>query len=110
MRHAGSFLIPLCVWLASAATLAAEEPTSVPATGPFRDNIEFFQRRIRPLLAEHCWKCHGEAQQEYGLRLDSRAGVLAGSDGGPVVVEGKPADSRLVEAVRYEDAGLQLPP
>ena len=45
----------------------------------------FFEARVRPVLAEHCWSCHGTKKQEGGLRLDSRAAVLRGGDGGTVV-------------------------
>src|SRR4051794_16014319 len=70
--------------------------------------IRFFEREVRPILARHCSKCHGEKARRGGLRLDSRAALLAGGDSGPAVVPGKPEESLLVEAVHYES--LEMPP
>jgi cytochrome c553 len=71
---------------------------------------EFFEKKIRPILAEHCFKCHGEEKQKGGLRLDSRAAILEGGDLGPALVAGDPEKSRLIEAVRYTNDELQMPP
>ena len=60
-----------------------------------------FEKRIRPLLVEHCQRCHGPKKAMASLRLDSRAGLLKGGDGGPVVKPGDPDGSRLVQAVRH---------
>jgi hypothetical protein len=60
------------------------------------------------LLVAHCIRCHGEAKQEAGLNLASREGILAGGDSGAVIVPGKPAESLLLEALRYES--LEMPP
>ena len=81
-------------------TLAAES---------VRDAADHFERHVRPLLVARCQKCHGDKVAEAGLRLDSRAAMLAGSDSGPVLVPGDPGQSRLVAAVRHE-AGLEMPP
>ena len=62
---------------------------------------EFFETRVRPVLVHRCLDCHGAKKAQSGLRLDSRDAVLRGGDGGPVVVPGKPAESRLVQAVRH---------
>lgn len=70
---------------------------------------EFFERKIRPLLAANCFSCHGK-EKKGGLSLESRAGMLAGGDGGTVVALGKPDDSRLLKAVKYADEELQMPP
>lgn len=72
--------------------------------------IEHFEREIRPLLAEHCYKCHGEDKQKGGLRLDSAAGIETGGDTGPIIEPGKPEASRLVLAVSYADPDLKMPP
>ena len=78
-------------------------------TSAFAEHAEFFEARIRPILAEHCIRCHGPKKQESGLRLDSRAGVLKGNDAGPVVVPGRPEESPLIEAIHY-DATVKMPP
>jgi hypothetical protein len=73
---------------------------------------DFFEARIRPVLAEHCYSCHSQAakKQRGGLLLDSREGVRAGGDSGPVIVPGKPDESLLVKAVRHASAELRMPP
>ena len=70
---------------------------------------EFFERQIRPLLAEKCFSCHAGGQRKGKLSLDSRAGVMAGGENGPIVVPGKPEDSTLVKAIDYAD-DIQMPP
>jgi len=70
---------------------------------------DFFERQIRPLLAEHCHACHGADQQKGGLRLDSRPALLAGGDSGPAVVPGQPEQSLLIEVVRY-GGEIKMPP
>ncbi len=72
--------------------------------------VEFFEKQIRPLLVERCYKCHGQKKQESELRLDGYAAMLAGGASGPAVVPGKPEASLLVTAVSYQDADLQMPP
>ncbi len=75
------------------------------------DDLQFFETRIRPLLVNHCQECHSVAgKQEGGLVLDSKAGWQAGGDSGPIVVPGKPNESRLIAAVRWKDESLQMPP
>jgi hypothetical protein len=71
--------------------------------------VELFETRIRPVLAEHCWRCHGPKKQKSGLRLDSREAILAGSEDGPVVKPGDPANSPLIEAIRYQGE-TKMPP
>ena len=73
----------------------------------------FFENRVRPVLVEHCGKCHGigeGAKVKGGLRLDSRQALLTGGDNGPAIVLGKPETSRLVTALEYLDSDLQMPP
>jgi hypothetical protein len=69
----------------------------------------FFESRVRPVLAERCWRCHGPAKQMGGLRLDSRAAVLKGGDEGPAVRPGDPKASLLVRAIR-RTGELKMPP
>ena len=71
----------------------------------------FFENRVRPVLVEHCGKCHGigeGAKVKGGLRLDSRQALLTGGDNGPAIVLGKPENSRLVTALEYLDTDLQM--
>ncbi|HVW38460.1 MAG TPA: DUF1549 domain-containing protein, partial [Pirellulales bacterium] len=82
------------------------------AAEPAPGEIEFFEKRVRPILVEHCYACHGggEKKTKGGLRLDARQGWQLGGDSGPSIVPGKPDESLLIQAVRYDDAGLQMPP
>ena len=75
-----------------------------------KSQIEFFERRVRPLLAERCFECHSaETEIPQGkLELDTRAGLLQGGSRGPSIVPGKPEESLLVEAVRWRS--LEMPP
>lgn len=76
---------------------------------PAPDRAEFFEKKVRPLLVEHCQGCHGAEKQKGGLRLDSRAATLKGGDSGPAVESGKPDKSRLVKAIEYT-SDPRMPP
>ena len=73
---------------------------------------EFFERRIRPVLAEQCYECHSATSPKLkgGLRVDSRAALLQGGETGPAVVPGKPEASLLVKALAHTDPDLAMPP
>src|SRR5262245_41144923 len=77
-----------------------------------RQGLEFFEAKIRPILAEHCYSCHStRAKKVKGeLRLDSREATRQGGETGPAVVPGKPEASLLLKAVRYQDESLRMPP
>jgi hypothetical protein len=85
-------------------------PATLRAGGPpFPPNqIEFFEARVRPVLAGTCQKCHGGATHKGGLRLDSREAALKGGDSGAAVVPGNPDASPMIEAINYR--GLEMPP
>ncbi|MBC7817366.1 MAG: PSD1 domain-containing protein [Planctomycetaceae bacterium] len=70
---------------------------------------EFFEKQIRPLLAEHCQSCHGDKKQEGGLRLTSRQSLLKGGGTGRAIVPGKPEESLLIKAAGYLDEP-KMPP
>jgi hypothetical protein len=103
------FIAALAILGSGSLAAAADKPSP--------EQLEFFEKKVRPILVENCLSCHGAKKQEFGLRLDSRAAVLKGSDGGAVVVSGDPEKSSLIEAVRYagptkmppEDKGKKLP-
>jgi hypothetical protein len=71
---------------------------------------DFFEARVRPLLVKRCLECHGAKKQEGGLRLDSRDGWMRGGDRGTTIIAGQPEKSRLMQAVKYDDPDLQMPP
>lgn len=72
---------------------------------------DFFESKIRPILADNCYKCHSAQAEKVkgGLLLDTRDGVLAGGDSGKVIEPGSPDTSLLIKAVRYTDPDLQMP-
>lgn len=86
---------------------AAETASARPVTP---QEAAFFEKRIRPLLVEHCVGCHGPKKEKAGLRLDSQASLLKGTDLGPVVKSGDPEHSALIQAVRYEGPTKKMPP
>ena len=92
----------LAIALLSPATAVAADPSGV----------EFFEKKVRPILVNNCFGCHSAQAQKLkaGLRLDSRAAALQGGDSGPALVPGDPAKSRLVTAILYKDVDLQMPP
>jgi hypothetical protein len=92
---AGAWLLAL----AAAPAFAAESDAEA---------VKFFEMKVRPILSENCFKCHGSAKQKGGLRLDSRTAALKGGDNGPAIVPGNRDESLLVEAIHYE--GLEMPP
>jgi hypothetical protein len=94
---------PFLGWALVLGTAAAAEPVVSP------QQAEFFETRVRPVLVENCLPCHGPRKQKAGLRLDSRAAFLRGSDNGPVVVAGNPDQSPLIQAVRYQGT-TRMPP
>lgn len=71
---------------------------------------DFFESRVRPLLIKHCMQCHGTTKQEGGLRLDSGTGWRQGGDRGTALVPGEPDKSLLIQAIKYDDPNLQMPP
>ena len=74
--------------------------------------VEFFESKVRPVLVEHCYKCHSTQSKPLkgGLRLDSLDAMRKGGDMGPAVVPGDLDASLLVQAVRYKDEALRMPP
>lgn len=96
----------------------APMPTSKPstvATAPEKLNtteIDFFEKQIRPVLADKCYQCHsaGADKIKGGLALDTREGIRRGGDHGPAVVPGNLEASSLIEAIRYASKDTAMPP
>ncbi len=76
------------------------------------EGFAFFEKKIRPALAENCYKCHSAKAKKLkaGLYLDRKAGWVHGGENGPVVIPGKPTESRLLTAIHYKDNDLRMPP
>ena len=94
-------LLPLMAWTLSIA--AVELP---------KDDVEFFEKSIRPVLAEKCYSCHSTTAKKLKgkLLLDSRQGVAKGGESGPIITGRDPEQSRLIQAIRWTDPDLQMPP
>ena len=76
-----------------------------------QDQVAFFEKKIRPVLATHCYECHSaRGAAKAGLRLDDRDAILKGGASGPALVPGDADGSLLVRAVRYVDEELEMPP
>ncbi|QEG42609.1 PSD1 and planctomycete cytochrome C domain-containing protein [Roseimaritima ulvae] len=98
------------VWLP--APVSAEQPLAVAGdTALSAEDIEYFERKIRPLLSQHCYECHSaDADTVHaGLLLDSAQAIAAGGDSGPLLTAGKPEQSLLIKTIRY-DGDIQMPP
>jgi mono/diheme cytochrome c family protein len=94
-----------------ACDAARRAPADEPANKPVEhsaESLEFFEKQIRPLLAKHCFDCHGAKKEHNGLRLDSRAAMLKGGDDGPAITVGRPEKSLLIAAVKHES--FEMPP
>ena len=99
-----SLLRALIFFLASALAAVGAEPTA--------DQLQFFESKVRPILANRCYKCHSHeaVKLKGGLSLEYGESVLRGGDTGPAIVPGDPAKSLLIKAVHYTDPDLQMPP
>jgi hypothetical protein len=84
-------------------------PTS-PANDPA--GVEFFEKRVRPVLVQQCYKCHASTSEKVkgSLLLDTRQNTLQGGETGPAVVPGHPEKSLLIEAIKYANDDMQMPP
>src|SRR2546422_2424849 len=99
MRLGSSYMLALCL----AARLCAQIPAG---------QLEFFEKKVRPVLAEKCYPCHSAklARPMGGLRLDTRDGGREGGDSGPAVTPGDPSHSALVTAGSYQRLDFEMAP
>ncbi len=104
---ASGLLAALLLSVAADRSWAEDAPAAQPVGEPAA--IEFFEKRVRPVLVQHCQSCHGADAQEAGLRLDSRDATLRGGSAGAVVTAGEPDRSRLIEVITYQ-RDVQMPP
>jgi cytochrome c553 len=93
-----------------AAALAAGRPAARAETAPNDEAIAFFEKKVRPILVQHCYACHSaDTNAKGGLRVDDRNGLLNGGNGGPAVVPGDPDKSLLLARVALKDAKRRMP-
>ena len=100
LRPTKLIALALLATIGTAATVRAADPGSV----------EFFENRIRPVLVQHCYKCHSSQADEIGgsLLLDSSDAMMIGGDSGPTIKPGDAEASVLISAIRYESS--EMPP
>ena len=105
-------LAALAAPLSADIATAPAAPMAPAATPISAGDLQFFEARIRPILADRCYKCHSRLADKIkgGLMLDTREGMLHGGDTGPAIAPGKPADSLIIDAISYRDNDLQMPP
>ena len=99
-------------WLASGCLLTLTQISSAAVSTQIApDQLEFFENKIRPILANHCLECHSgeKGKIKGGLNMDSREDVLKGGDTGPALEAGNVKGSLIIKAVTWED-DLQMPP
>lgn len=94
---------------ALAVGMAGVWATTALAADPTPEQLEFFEKRIRPLIIEQCGECHGMGKGKGGLQLISGETMRRGGDSGPAVVPGKPNESLLIEAVMHT-GDIKMPP
>jgi cytochrome c553 len=100
------------VFLTLTLVAVAPQPArSQSATSDFAAKVEFFEKKIRPLLADNCYNCHSANTNSHGgLRVDDRNGLIVGGGRGPAVVPGHPENSLLLQAVGHTHKVLKMPP
>ncbi len=103
MRYAIRCILAMVGLLAMSEAALAQTPSP--------GDLEFFEKKIRPVLSAQCYQCHSASAKKLkaGLFLDSREGMLKGGENGAVIVPGKPNQSLLIKAVRWTDKDLQMP-
>jgi hypothetical protein len=96
--------------LLGAFSVFAEEATAPAALTA--EQTKFFEAKVRPVLAQNCYKCHSvqEGKSKGDLTLDTREGVLKGGENGAVLVPGDPEKSKLIKAISFTDPDLEMPP
>ncbi len=103
-RTLGRWAMVAMLAMVPASAVAGEKPGASPS--------DFFEARVRPVLVDHCYRCHsaGAKSLKGGLRLDTADGMVRGGDSGPAVVPGDLEASLLIRAVRYDDDQTRMPP
>ncbi len=99
-------------WLGIALGLLGAPGPQLPAapSASQAEGVEFFENKVRPILVDNCFKCHGNGKHKGNFRLDSRAGLLTGGDQGPAIVPGDPDKSLLIQAIQHQGGKLMMPP
>ena len=99
--------VVLLISVIATCSLIVGSPDSAQPRVASTADAEFFETRVRPVLAKNCYACHGADQQQSSLRADSREALVKGGARGPSIVPGDPEKSLLVKAIRHD--GLKMP-
>lgn len=98
------------IGLALVVMVVGRAEVSTGDDSPDAKSEQFFELKVRPVLAGTCVKCHGESKASGGLRVDSREALLTGGDSGPAIAPGDPQGSLLITAIGHADDVLKMPP
>lgn len=101
----------IVVFAVTSSGLALEDAART-GDKPTAEQLAFFETKIRPVLADKCYRCHSEKAEKLRgkLLLDTRDGTRRGGDNGPAVVPGNLKESLLIDAIRYSDPDTAMPP
>jgi cytochrome c553 len=107
-RWALDFTLPTPAAVAEVKAPAMNGPNLKPTAA----QVEFFENKVRPVLAESCFRCHGEDEdkRKAGLRLDGLAHILTGGDSGSAIIPNDPEKSLVIESIRYKNDDTAMPP
>lgn len=97
-------LVLMAIFGVSVLDIVAAEPVEVTST-----QADYFEKRIRPFLANDCYECHGAKKQKGGLRVDSREALRRGGGSGPAVIPGDAGRSLLIQSIRHEHSEIKMP-
>src|SRR5262245_34870231 len=110
----------LAAWAATSPSLRAQPRTDpAPAkeeakkeSAPTQDQINFFEKSIRPVLSRECFSCHSATAEKVrgGLKLDTREALRKGGETGPAIVPGDPKTSLLIRAIKHDEDVHKMPP
>jgi hypothetical protein len=100
-----------CVWLSLAVCCLPNAIFAQTRSQPDEARLTYFEKHVRPALTQYCFECHAtHTEANGGLVLDSKAGWEIGGDSGTAIVPGNLEQSRFVQAIRYENPKLLMPP
>jgi len=111
-RFANLFLLGTS-FLGFCLVVVSAEERKVMMAKPTSEQITFFESKVRPVLVENCFRCHGgdlKKEPKAGLTLTTLRGMLQGGDSGPALMPGNLNKSLIVEAVRYRNENMSMPP
>ncbi len=104
------FLVPACAACVLLGAAVSGGLLSADDGNDRTQQLEFFEKQVRPLLVTHCYECHAGEKLKGGLSVESRRRMIQGGDTSEAIVPGDPSKSLLMEAVRYQNLDLQMPP